>query len=551
MTRVFTNGRSPLMRAADQVSAFLHAMGAFGGWRRLLVLVALGFGAGLAQAPYYLTPMLALGLSGLVFFLDLTRDGVSGVAKRARAGFLRGWAFGFGYFLVGLYWLAFSFFVQADEFAWMAPFAILGMPAFLGLFIGAAGAVYTILVPKGWSRILVFAALYGLVEYLRGHILTGLPWNLPAQAFAGNALMAQSVAYIGPYGLSLVVLVLGMVPAIGWAAKGDLWARWSHRLRAISISLIGVGCLAVLGAWRLGADMPPAKADILVRVVQPNIEQRKKINFDYWWENFDTHLMLSNAPAKDASQVYILWPENGAPFIDETAQALRRLDGVLPKNATLIAGGVRRQMRHDGTEEYFNALSVIRQTDKGWAPVDYYDKHHLVPFGEYLPLQGLLRQLGLAQLAPFEEGFAAGSGPKAFRHGGVTFAPSICYESIFPRTLYPDNQRPEILFTITNDAWFGDTAGPRQHFDQARMRAIETGLPMARAANTGISAVFDAKGRVRSKIELYAKGQIEEPMPAALPPTLYDRFGDMFFFALTLLFGCVGAYFSSVKRDAH
>ena len=186
---------------------------------------------------------------------------------------------------------------------------------------------------------------------------------------------------------------------------------------------------------------------------------------------------------------------------------------------------------------YYNSILVIPQTPEGRRPVAYYDKHHLVPFGEYLPFYDLLRAVGLAQLAPYgDSGFAPGDGPATLNAGGPSFAPMVCYEAIFPRASYPTGERPEWLLTVTNDAWFGDTSGPRQHLDMARLRAIEAGLPMARSANTGISALLDPKGRISARVALYETGAIDAALPAALPPTLYHRAGNIGFWILMLVF---------------
>jgi apolipoprotein N-acyltransferase len=207
----------------------------------------------------------------------------------------------------------------------------------------------------------------------------------------------------------------------------------------------------------------------------------------------------------------------------------------LPAHAVLLTGSVRRARDASDATRYYNSVAIVAETPAGPAVIAHYDKHHLVPFGEYLPLQGLLRRAGLAQLAPYDDGFTPGGGPWVWSAAGPPFAPLICYEAIFPGELYPRGQRPEWLVAVTNDAWFGDTSGPRQHLDQARLRSIETGLPMARSANTGISALIDAKGRLLSRIRLYTEGRIDAPLPKPLAPTLYSRIGDVGFLILFLV----------------
>ncbi len=300
----------------------------------------------------------------------------------------------------------------------------------------------------------------------------------------------------------------------------------------------GTAFLFAIGAARLALPEPSPDGLNFLRIVQPNIPQREKIDPAMWGRNFYRQLELSKGappPALDGrrGRVFIIWPENGAPLLDEAETALDILSDELPAEAILIAGAIRRERDEDGAERYFNSIMVVAETPEGRRAVGYYDKHHLVPFGEYLPFYNALNAIGLAQLTPYgDAGFAPGEGPRVLRAGGSSFSPLVCYEAIFPGAVYPKGERPGWLLTVTNDAWFGDTSGPRQHLDQARLRSIETGLPMARSANTGISAVIDAKGRILARVKLYESGRIEAALPPALPPTLYDRAGDWIFWLM-------------------
>jgi apolipoprotein N-acyltransferase len=519
------------------VRASLDALRGLSGWRRWLVCFAAGVGAALAQAPFYVLPLLAVGWTLFVIFTDNARQD----ARAARAGFAIGWWFGFGYFLPGLYWLGNAFLVQAEEFAWMAPFAMSGLPAFLALFYGAAGALVAKLKIAGARRILAAAAIVMAVEYGRGHILTGLPWNLPGQAFAGTAMGAQSAAWWGAYGLSLVALLLAMAPAAFLGQGRSL-------LKGALATLGGTGVLFALGAARLALVNPGDHPDVFVRIVQPNIPQREKIDNDLWFRNYQRHITLSSGSAPVNSRMFILWPENAVPVIDEVREGLQLLSEKLPKNAVLLTGAVRREKTEAGRELYYNSIAVIPETPAGRVAVAHYDKHHLVPFGEYLPLEGLLRAVGLAQLAPYDDGFTKGAGPRTMNAGGPSFAPLVCYEAIFPGRVYPKGERPEWIATVTNDGWFGDSSGPRQHLDQARLRVVETGLPMARSANTGVSALFDATGRVRNRIPLYETGVIDAPLPRAFGPTLYAGLGDLSFFLMSVLAFGIGIFPARTRR---
>jgi len=509
----------PLGAIDDRLSSLAQRIEALTGGKRFAVSFFAGICSALSFAPVYALPLLAAALSVLVLLID----GAAKARSPRRSAFAAGWFFGFGYFLVSLYWLGFSFLVQADQFAWMAPIAVTALPAFLALFTGAAAATAVALWRPGWRRLLVFAAVYMIFEYARGHVLTGLPWNLPGQALAGTAMGAQTAAWWGAYGLSLIVVALAILPAL---------ARDRAGAQGVLIMLLGTAALYAAGAIRLAGDDPGRREDIAVRIVQPNIPQREKIDGDLWTRNLRRHIDLSRGETS-ATRLYILWPENAAPYLQEYEDALELLREAIPANAMALAGTVRREAV-SGKENYYNSIGFFESKGGRLVPVGYYDKHHLAPFGEYLPLQGLLRAIGLAQLAPYEDGFAFGAGPATHDDGVTRFAPFICYETIFPGELYPRAQRPDWLVTATNDAWFGDSSGPRQHLDQARLRAIETGLPLARSANTGVSALFDARGRLLHAVPLYTAGRIDAPLPRPLPPTLYTRYGDLGFLILAV-----------------
>lgn len=507
-----------LSRANRMLESLARGVVALKGWPRRSAAFAAGVLTALGFAPVYATPLLAVGFSALVLLIDGARDN----PRPLRSAFAAGWFFGFGFFIASLYWMAFSFFVQADQFAWMAPFAVTGLPAFLALFTGAAAATTAVFGGKGLARVLAFAAVYMIFEYARGHVLTGLPWNLPGQALAGTAAGAQTAAWYGVYGLSLVVVLLAALPARAVEGKG---------VQSLGVALLGTALIFAVGALRLMGP-GPAATDFAVRIIQPNIPQREKIDNDLWTRNLKRQIELSKGDDA-ARRLFIIWPENAAPYLETYEDVRQYLARELPQNATLLAGTVRVE-KSDARELYYNSIAVLERKDGAYAVAGYYDKHHLAPFGEYLPLSGFLRAVGLAQLAPYEDGFTPGKGPATLLIGGTKVAPLICYETIFPGEIYPSNARPEWIATMTNDAWFGDTAGPRQHLDQARLRSIETGLPQARSANTGISALFDAKGRLIARIPLYQAGRIDRPLPGALKGTLYTRLGDLIFAVLVL-----------------
>ena len=506
------------------------AIRALAGWRRLAVAFGAGALAALSFAPFYFLPFLALGFSIMVLMID----GSKGREKPVRSAFAAGWFFGFGFFLVGLYWMAFSFLVQAEQFAWMAPFAMVGLPGFLAFFWAFAAALCVQRWGEGWGRIFLFVGVWMIFEWLRGNILTGLPWNLPGQAFAGAAIGAQSAAWYGVYGLSLVVVFLSAAPAANWGR-----AQKGAGVSGALVSIAGAALLFGAGALRLALISPEGESAAFVRIVQPSIPQREKIDPNFWGRNFGRQLDLSAGALPADQPAFVIWPENGAPLLDESRPALKLLAQELPENAVLVVGAVRRDREAGAADIWRNSILVIPQTPVGRSVVARYDKHHLVPFGEYLPLFGLLNALGLAQLAPYGDGgFVPGDGPAVLDIGGLSFAPFICYEAIFTNALYPRNARPQWLLTVTNDAWFGNSSGPMQHLDMARLRAIESGLPMARAANTGVSALIDGSGKILHRLTLYESGKIDAPLPPPLRPTLYGRVGNGLF--AIMLAACLG-----------
>lgn len=519
--RLFQKLDETARRAAERLQSLT-------GWRRAGAATLSGALAALAMAPFHAFAVLAFSFPALIWLLDGTRNAPHPLRA---AGFV-GWCFGFGYFLVGLYWVAFSMLVDAGAFAWMIPFAITLFPAGLALFIAAVGAAYARLNIKGAARVLAFAALWSVAEYLRGHVLSGFPWNLIGQTWAGFAPAAQAVAYIGVYGLSLLTVLAACGPAL----LGNAHRPARRKAIAAATPVLFAAALFAGGALRLAAHPTVYHDEVRLRIVQPNIPQRDKVAPGNWWRNLSTHLALSSAAAPDGrAPTHILWPENAAAIIDEVESAQDLLLDTLDVDGALILGSVRRET---APERFYNALHVMTLSDETVRFTSTYDKHRLVPFGEYVPFAGLLERLGLQALNQ-AGGLSPGPGPRVLEAPGApAFAPLVCYESIFPGLLYPKGARPAWLLNVTNDAWFGDTAGPRQHLDQARLRSIETGLPMARAANTGISALIDPYGRYIGRVPLYEQGAIDANLPKAGATTLYTRFGDAVYFALIAIIAC-------------
>ncbi len=480
---------------------------------------ALSFACG-AGLVFALPP---LGFWPLIFILYPVLYWRLAGAENWRGAFATGWLFGFGQFLFGLYWLGAAFLVEAERYLWLMPLAVALLPAGLALFYAAAFALWFWVREKlnlftACGQVYLFIFVLSLADYARGHVLTGLPWNLSGMALLSWLPLAQSASLWGIYGLSVLAVWFGCLVLFGRKYIG-------HSLAVLAV-FVG---LAVFGVMRL--SMPTKFHDsVALRIVQPAIEQKHKWHPAHRQKIIASYFALTTQAAARPPD-FVVWPETALPLALAEEAALRgRIGESLPQNTVLVTGSVRRKYE-TGKVQTFNSLLVL----KHGAVVGAYDKTHLVPFGEYLPLQNFLESMGLEQLTQLRGGFSAGAERKNLTVQGFTFAPLICYEIIFPARL--NAPRPDMLLNVTNDAWFGHTIGPHQHFAQSRMRSIETGLPLIRAANTGISALIDGKGRVLAALPLGQSGVLDTALPAAEPATIYARYGDAGFCALLIFCG--------------
>lgn len=470
----------------------------------------------LAFAPFFLLPIFYLSYG--VFFTLWAR------ADTLKAALGLGWCFGFGQFFVGLIWMGEAFLVEAERFLFLLPFAITLLPAGLAVFPAlAAGLAFSgrrRFALIGVSAALLICLCLAMAAYARSTILTGLPWNLPVMGWASWLYLAQSVAFIGVHGLGLVALIsAALLPLAGRARLVAL----ALPLLALSVSLL-----------QLHGRAPLPATDTTLIVMQPNIAQRDKWQPEKRDAHIDKTFRLTRmAVAQSPNADLVIWPETALPaLIDEGPGFGERLRALYPaemkKRPYLLTGAIRREPGATRTA-FFN--SALLFSGEGYL-LARSDKHHLVPFGEYLPLQDRLEALGFEQLTRLRGGYSAGAADARLSAAGLPdMAILICYEAIFP-SLSAGHPRPDVLMNITNDGWFGRSIGPHQHVAQARLRAIEQGLPLVRAANTGISAGFDARGRLLQKLALGETGSLSLRLPAALPPTLYARHGDMIFFVL-------------------
>lgn len=458
-------------------------------WQVVGLSMVAGAIAGLGQAPFDFSILMFVGLAA-AFFLCAR-------ATTARQSFLIGLGAGTGYFMVVLHWIVEPFLVDVARHGWMAPFALVFLSVGLALFWAAAFGIAKKLSVGLWGLVPLLAG----AEILRAYVLTGFPWGMPAYALV-NGVVGQVAAWVGPHGLNLIVFV-------GAAAV----VASSRRIKAI-----GIGILA-LAVW----PMFPSTDRVLptaptVRLVQPNAPQHQKWDPDYMRVFFDRALLATRAGPTRPD--LIVWPETSVPApLNDSVNTRAAIAGAASGIPVVV--GINR---FEGLRVYNSAVLL----DETGEAVQIYDKHHLVPFGEYMPFAGLMSRFGIHGLAAKDGGgYSAGNGAVAMDLGPLGKAlPLICYEVVFPQDVTGVSERPDFLMQITNDAWFGQFSGPYQHLAQARMRAIEMGLPMVRAANTGVSAMIDAKGRITAKLALNTQGYLDAALPKSFGPTLYSRTGD-------------------------
>ena len=519
------------------------------GWRRAALGFTLGAVSVLGFAPFDLWPILFVIFPCFVWLLDgIAADARLGTKPQWRQAALAGWWFGFGFFVAGLYWTGFAFFVEADKFAALVPLAVVAFPAALALFYALAGMAAVALWGPGARRIFALSAAVFAVDWLRGHILTGFPWNLWGYALAGNDAIAQSTSIFGIYGLTLLALLIFSSPAVLAGPRRREGGGRAWTLPAVCLSLVAFGWL--WGAARLSAATDETRPDVTLRIVQANVPQSEKWKPENRRWIFERLMKLSKdgaeasgaAPGKKPT--LLIWPETSLPFLfmlngaiasEEARQAFADL---IPEATSLVLGAERVEatQRPDGlyhVDRVFNSLFVL---DSEARILGIYDKTHLVPFGEYVPFEAVLSALGIKQLTHLNTGFASGTERRLMTAPGIpAFSPLICYEAIFPGQVTGEHGRPDWLLNLTNDAWFGTSIGPYQHLSQARIRAIEEGLPLIRAANTGVSAVIDAYGRIIASIPLNTIGTIDHALPVALAPTPYALWGDNWLIVVAFL----------------
>lgn len=518
-------------------------VGGLAGARRALLALLLGALAVLAFAPVHAWPMMFLSFGGVVWLLDGCYASQATRRARLRCAALTGFWFGFGFFFAGLYWVAEAFLVEPTRHAWLIPFVMTALPSSMALFYAAAGALAMAIWQPGPGRVFALAIAFGLAEYARGHVFTGLPWNLIGYALLPEGPMMQMAWLLGVYALSVLAVLLFAAPGAIWSAQGP---------RSLGAAILAVTAMALLGigtAWgelRLAAPSD-GETNVRLRIIQANVDQAEKWRPENSAEIFADYVALTRVEGLEDIDL-VIWPETALPFfLADTSDALTAIGEVLPQGTSLLVGAARIVQERDADgvlrkEGVFNSLLLV--DDEGRVR-DAYDKVHLVPFGEYLPFQDLLESLGVMQMTGVRGGFSQGTGARLLRPPGAPpIRPLICYEIIFPDEVGDTPSRPGWLLNVTNDAWFGTSWGPYQHFHQARVRAVEQGLPLVRAANSGISAVIDSRGRVTAKIDLGARGLIDSLAPKAGPFLGLRRYTLVLCLALSAIF-CSVFYLAS------
>lgn len=503
------------------------------GWERRLIAFAAGAFGVLALQPLGFVPAFFAPMTLSVWLLDGCSGKSVGRGPRALLGDLAqaadiGWWLGFGYFVAGLWWLGAAFLADGGPFAWAMPLAIVGLPAGLAIFTAFGFVVARLLWSGGSARVLALAAGLGLSEWLRGHVLTGFPWNAFGMALGGTPLLAQGASLVGLYGLTTVAVALFAFPALladrlSFAGGGRSWG--------VVLAVAGWIALLGFGGYRLANGVVQFAPGVRLRIMQPNTPEDANFREQNGESILAGYLSLSDRATSPQSQgvadvTDLVWPESPFPFIlSRDPAALNLIDHSLPPATTLLTGAARAENDAPGSPNthYFNSIEVLR----GGKILDSYDKIHLVPFGEYLPFGAVLKRLGLRHFVQIPGGFEPGRTRKLLSVPGLpTILPLICYEAIFPiENGYGSEpgHRPGLLLNVTNDGWFGRTIGPYQHFAQARLRAIEEGLPLVRAANTGISAIVDPYGRTLTQLPLGVADVLDGGLPQRIEEPLFAR----------------------------
>ncbi len=473
----------------------------------------------LAFAPFDLFLPLVISVSWFFYLINRSLE------LSYKKIFLLGLSYGIGYFLTGLYWVSISLLTDIARFWWLLPFSITLFPLVLGLFFGFFALVIHFIFNKykldEIRKVIIFAAFWLVFELIRGYIFTGFPWNLAGYSMMFSKYSMQSASIFGVYGLSFFAILFCLVPNLCYESRGSkIFAGFLVVLFAANLAF---------GYFRLDGCSKLVDMDKRVRLVQPNIKQNLKWKLGQKEKNFEKHLNISKSQDHEDVDGFI-WSESSIPYpIGFNKDVDRKIRTLVSDGQFLISGGLRVELdRYGGFLGVFNSVYFFNK-DR----VNHYDKHHLVPFGEYVPLQKYLPFV--SKITDGAQGFSRGVGPKTIEFEGLKIPPLICYEVIFPFNVTEDGKRPNLFVNVTNDAWFLTSSGPYQHLNMAKMRAVEYGISLIRAANTGVSAYIDPYGRIIDKIKLNETGFIDIDLKKPIKPTIFSQF--KYFVLLYIMLG--------------
>jgi apolipoprotein N-acyltransferase len=502
------------------------------GWRRRAIAFGAGAVGALAMPPFALFPLMIAPMSVAVWLIDGSADrgDKRSTVAGLRAAFGAGWWLGFGYFTAGLWWVGAACLVDADRFIWALPLGVVALPAALAFFPAFGLTLARLLWSPGPQRVFALAFGLGLSEWARGILFTGFPWNDLGMTLGANLTLAQVASLIGLHGLAFLAIAIFAAPATLCRVGQARLVLAPTIFAAVALSLI-----ACFGVMRLDAPPTATVPGAQLRIIQPTISQGPSFAPENKNAILRRYFALSGRSPSAGAVVglqgvtHLIWPESAFPFIlSRDAEALGDIADFLRGGAILVTGAARVEMNGAGGPAYYNSIEVL--DGRGLAR-ERYDKQHLVPFGEYVPFERWLERMGITQFVQIPGGFSPGLGARVLKVPGLPAAtPLICYEAIFPIEIgdaFSGARRSGWMLNLTDDAWFGLTPGPYQHYAQARLRAIELGLPLVRAANSGISAVVDGLGRETAFAPLGSVGVLDFELPRPLPPTFQSRFGSL------------------------
>ncbi len=533
MTRPATRATKRRHAKGRDLTALAQFLMLSGGPLRLALAFAAGAIAATAMPPLFFFPGLFAGMTALVWLIDGAEKKRSFFGRIFGPAFRIGWMWGAGYALVALHWVGFAFFIEPQATGWIAPFALLALSFGLGLFFAFGVQAAHWFWADGGQRIVMLAVALTVSEWLRGHILSGFPFDLGGYVFSISEATMQGASLIGIYGLTFIALLAAATPALIWPNAG---ASLTRRLMPLGAALIVIAGMTGFGVWRLASNEVTSLSSVRFRLVQPNIPQTDKWAPEKAEAIFQSLLDLSaqlTGPQDTglAGVTHLIWPESVFPFVVAShPDALARIARMLPSGTMLIAGAAREDVAatpgEDGALPAFNSILAINDVGEIIAS---YDKLRLVPFGEYVPFGFLFRALGFSELVGTQSSFVPGAGSeRSFApYATPPVLPLICYEAIFAGDLGPLAGEAAWILNLTNDAWFAGSIGPEQHFQHARMRAVEEGKPLVRVANTGVTAIVDPYGRISGKLPTDIAGVLDGALSAPINATVYSRYRSL------------------------